>query len=63
MNSTTRLEPLSPARAEELFGMLRQASRDDDTALALDDRGYATGLTQADDPRPRHLLGDLDVHA
>jgi hypothetical protein len=63
MSPTTRLEPLSAGRARELFDLLRQASRDDRTALALDDQGRVTGLVQADDPSPEHLLGDLDVHA
>jgi hypothetical protein len=63
MNQTTRLEPLDADRARQLFDLLRQASRDDRTALALDDQGRVTGLVEADDPRPQHLLGDLDVHA
>jgi hypothetical protein len=63
MNQTTRLEPLDAGRARELFALLRQASNDDRTALALDDHGRVTGLVDADDPTPQHLLGDLDVHA
>jgi hypothetical protein len=63
MNQTTRLEPLDPGRARELFKLLRRASDDDRTALALDDQGRVTGLVDADDPTPQHLLGDLDVHA
>ena len=63
MNATTRLEPLDDGRARQLFELLRQASADDRTALALDDQGRVTGLAQADEPQPRHLLGDLDVHA
>jgi hypothetical protein len=63
MNPATRLEPLEAGRARQLFDLLRQASQDDHTALALDDQGHVTGLVQDDDPRPRHLLGDLDVHA
>jgi hypothetical protein len=63
VNPTTRLEPLDGGRARRLFDLLEQASRDEHTALALDDQGHVTGLVPADDPRPQHLLGDLDVHA
>jgi len=63
MTPTTRLEPLDIARARQLFGLLQQASNDPRAALALDDQGRVIGLVEADDPRPRHLLGDLDVHA
>src|SRR5947207_2555697 len=51
MNDTTRLEPLSAARARQLLELMRQTSRDDDTALALDDAGRVTGPNMADWPR------------
>jgi hypothetical protein len=63
MSTSTRLEPLSPERARELFAMLRQAQHDTATALALDGHGRVVGIVGADDPHEEHLLGDLDVHA
>jgi hypothetical protein len=63
MSQTTRLEPLTADRADQLFVLLRQASERADTALALDDEGRVLGVVPADAPGLEHLLGDLDVHA
>jgi hypothetical protein len=63
MTQATRLEPLPPARARQLLGLMRQAHADPDTALALDEGGHLLGVVPAEDPRPEHVLGDLDVHA
>jgi hypothetical protein len=63
MNTDTRLEPLSAARARQLFDLMRQVGDDPNTALSLDDNGHVVGAVTADAPRERHLLGDLDVHA
>ncbi len=63
MNDTTYLEPLSPARAQQLLELMQRASRDDGSALALDADGRVIGLVGASDEREEHLLGDLDVHA
>jgi hypothetical protein len=57
------LEPLPAARAKELLDLLARTSRDDSSALALDDTGRVTGLVSATAPHEAHLLGDLDVHA
>lgn len=62
MTGATRLEPLAPERANRLFEMMQQAQADA-KALALDDDGFVTELVDEDDPRERHLLRDLDVHA
>jgi hypothetical protein len=63
VTTVTRLEPLTDDRARELDAWLRQASRDENTALALDGDGRVLGVVGVDDPRTEHLLGDLDVHA
>jgi hypothetical protein len=63
MPPSTRLEPLTSERARQLFDVIRQAQEGTDTALALDEEGRVIGVVPADDPRPEHLLGDLDVHA
>jgi hypothetical protein len=63
METATRLEPLAPERARELFRLLRDASADNAEALVLDGTGRVTGHAPADDPHAEHLLGDLDVHA
>lgn len=62
----TRLQPLTQQRAEELFGLLKQASEEPNTGLALDDGGNVLGTVSTDDPDDAvqpHVLGDLDVHA
>jgi hypothetical protein len=63
VTTTTRLEPLPLDRARELFDMVQEAQSGADSALALDSDGRVIGVVPADDPHPRHLLGDLDVHA
>jgi hypothetical protein len=63
MSQTTRLEPLTPERARQVFDLMRQSQHKVDTALALDAEGRVIGVVPADDPEPEHLLGDLDVHA
>jgi hypothetical protein len=63
MSTNTRLEPLTPERARELVGLMRQVGSDGTRALALDDRGRVLGVVGADDEQQTHLLGDLDVHA
>jgi hypothetical protein len=63
VNDTTRLEPLSAARARKLMDLMQRTRRDDASALALDDSGRVTGVVLANDPDEEHLLGDLDVHA
>lgn len=63
MPVTTLLEPITRTRAEEVFHMLKTVGHNENKAIALDDKGYATGVVEVDDPRQEHLLGDLDVHA
>jgi hypothetical protein len=63
MLTTTHLEPLPPDRARQLADWLRRTTEDEATGLALDDAGRVVGVVPVDDPRERHLLGDLDVHA
>jgi hypothetical protein len=63
MPPTTRLEPVSRARARELLDLMRRARDDADSALVLTDEGRVTGVVPGDDPEAEHLLGDLDVHA
>jgi hypothetical protein len=63
MSTNTRLEPLSPERARQLFEMLRQTSGDEAAGLALDDRGRVLGVVGAEETDAEHVLGDLDVHA
>ncbi|MFH1921864.1 MAG: hypothetical protein ABIP48_18515 [Planctomycetota bacterium] len=63
MNATTRLEPLAPGRARELFGMMQEVQRDPSKGLVLDDQGHVTGTVPVDHEQQQHLLGDFDVHA
>jgi hypothetical protein len=63
MNDLTCLEPLQVARARQLLDLMQQTSKDDGSALALDETGRVTGLVAASDACEEHLLGDLDVHA
>lgn len=63
MHATTQLEPITATRAEELFRLVKAAEEDDNKAIALDEEGFATRIVDVDDPRQKHLLGDLDVHA
>jgi hypothetical protein len=63
MSATTRLEPLSPERARELFEMLRQTSANDAAGLALDDQGRVLGVVGAEETEADDGLGDRDVHA
>jgi hypothetical protein len=63
MSDHTRLEPLTPERARQLFGMMREAQDSDGKALALDNEGRLTAVVEADDLQEQHLLRDLDVHA
>jgi hypothetical protein len=63
MRTSTKLEPLAPARARELARLLAEQAGDPLKGLALDDSGSVTGIVQSNDPRPRHILSDLDVHA
>lgn len=63
MSAATRLEPLAPERARELFRLLQDAQQNPARALALDDHGRVTGVVAADDQEQEHLLRDLDVHA
>jgi hypothetical protein len=43
--------------------MLKEVQNNSSKALALDERGHATGVVRLQDPEPDHLLSDLDVHA
>jgi hypothetical protein len=63
MDTVTRLQPLSPARAQELLGLLRDVQHEETRALLLDGDGRVAGVVGVDDPAAEHLLGDLDVHA
>ncbi|MDA1052239.1 MAG: hypothetical protein O3C40_17415 [Planctomycetota bacterium] len=61
--STTYLEPLTAARADELFRMMREVQSDDSKALALDESGFVTGVVPVDSAAETQLLGDFDVHS
>jgi hypothetical protein len=63
MDTVTRLQPLSPARAQELLGLMRDVQHEETRALLLDGDGRVEGIVGVDDPQAEHLLGDLDVHA
>jgi hypothetical protein len=63
MSQTTRLEPLTPERARQVFDLMRQSQNQIDAALALDAEGRVIGVVPVDAPELEHLLGDLDVHA
>jgi hypothetical protein len=63
MDSVTRLDPLTPARARELLDRMRAVQNDESRGLLLDGDGRVVGVVGADDPEAEHLLGDLDVHA
>lgn len=60
----TKLEPITNARARELFSLLRLASREPDQVLILDESGRVERLSPKDQTLDMpHVLGDLDVHA
>jgi hypothetical protein len=63
MDPVTRLQPLSPVRAQELIGLMRDVQHEETRALRLDGSGRVEGIVDVDDPEAEHLLGDLDVHA
>jgi hypothetical protein len=60
----TRLEPLSPERACQLYALLRRAAQESGSTLSLDQHGRVQKIAPAEQTETaEHVLGDLDVHA